>query len=449
MPDALCADDDDALGAVLEGRVASVCGSDWQDAYTALHATAAASPSPRILVFNALGNGGYADRLTGLMTALLLAILSDRALTVDWPGYEAALSTPRLASLPQLLRAAKAAPESEVRRVVWLNANRKTVARQVIEAAATSFDRLEASRAGLDRLWPERVVFLRSNRGFTQALLNRSSSSSALASSSSVAAAQGLAALADARGLSARNAQFGCLFNYLLKPHAHVLAPLRPLIAAMRDPAYVTVGVHVRTGDATWAAEEAAAQQAAAAGGGGGGGGGGVGSDAMRARGRELYASHRFIYDFADRLAAGLAANRSARASERGRTPLQTPIHSRLLLLGDSSALRAHVASTVLPAERVLLPTVGALAHVARRSDADALATAVGEHWAYAHAAAFVYSSHSGFPRTAACRALRDDAIYTCFHYGGALFNADQPTARECSGPYSVPFLGERHAAGL
>ena len=65
------------------------------------------------------------------------------------------------------------------------------------------------------------------------------------------------------------------------------------------------------------------------------------------------------------------------------------------------------------------------------------------------YADAFAYSSHSGFPRTAACRALLSEAIHTCFHYEGPLFNKDQPTARECTGPYSVYQLGERHAAGL
>jgi hypothetical protein len=61
-----------------------------------------------------------------------------------------------------------------------------------------------------------------------------------------------------------------------------------------------------------------------------------------------------------------------------------------------------------------------------------------------------VFSSHSGYPRTAAARALRDDAIHTCFHYDGPLFNsAQRSTARECSGPWSVAALGDRHAAGL
>ena len=44
------------------------------------------------------------------------------------------------------------------------------------------------------------------------------------------------------------------------------------------------------------------------------------------------------------------------------------------------------------------------------------------------------------------------DAIYTCFHYEGPLFNEKQGVPRpkrECSGPYSVFELGVKHAAGL
>ena len=44
----------------------------------------------------------------------------------------------------------------------------------------------------------------------------------------------------------------------------------------------------------------------------------------------------------------------------------------------------------------------------------------MAEHWLYAMADEFVYSSHSGFPRTAAARAMRTDVIYTCFHYAPA-----------------------------
>ena len=106
-----------------EERAPSVCGTQWQEDYAALHARLVASPSSRILVFDcraAPGQGGLADRLTGMMTALLLAILSGRAFQLDWPGVESAYATPRL-DATALLGAARAAPASEVRKLRWVN----------------------------------------------------------------------------------------------------------------------------------------------------------------------------------------------------------------------------------------------------------------------------------------------------------------------------------------
>ena len=386
---ASCDDDGDDD---LSQHVANVCGSSWQDAYAALHAeavgnaAAASGRAPRILVFDTMGQGGLADRLTGLMTALLVAILTDRAIALDWPGHEEALRTPRFVggANDRLLMNAKQARPADVRRLEWINKSRKQLQELVTSQP-------------LDALWPERVILMRSNRGFTQGLLTAPQLAGAVAS----------------RQLTARNAQFGCLFNFLLRPTEAALQTVSPLLETMRAKDTVTVGVHVRTGDSAFD-DEAAADD-----------------EAMRARGERLFASHKFIFEFATKLADELA---------RAHDP---PRAARLLLLGDSNALRSHAARVY---GTRLLQSNASVGHVARQR--GALLAAVGEHWLYTSSRAFAYSSHSGFPRTAAARALRDDAIHTCFHYTGPLYNA-QPTARECTGPYSVAELGERHAAGL
>ena len=388
-----------------EARTADVCGSTWQDAYAALHASQLELDSPRLLVFDVTGNGGIADRLTGLMTVLLIAILTDRALAIDWPAHETALRIPRLDNT-RALSLARAAQLRDVRQMHWLNGNRVQL-RNLTEAAPS-----------LDELWPERVLVLRTNRGFTQGLLTSARHAAAVS----------------AHGLSPSNAQFGCLFNFLLRPTAEALAAIRPQRAALQAAhaaGEVTVGVHVRTGDSSFTTEKAAASAVAG-----------------NARGAELYASHRFIYDYALELARRIAEERGgARAS-------------RLLLLGDSPTLRRHAAAQIgeafiLSAAEQAGGSAGSsegggvvVGHVARQQDARTLQGAVAEHWLYSAADAFVYSSHSGFPRTAAARALRDDAIHTCFHYTGRTFNP-QNTARECTGPWSVAQLGDRHAAGL
>ena len=414
------------------GRATQVCGTSWQEQYATLHSRLLTTAQPRLLVFDAAANGGLADRLTGLMTLLLIAMLTDRALAIDWAGFDAALSTPRI-DTAAALALARRAPPNDVRSVRWLNANRLGLREQV--------------EADLDTLWPERVLVFQSNRGFTQGLLTSTRHAAAAAS----------------RQLSPSTTQFGCLVDFLLRPTESALATLQPLrdgLAGAHAVETVTIGVHVRTGDASFAAE---------AGGLGGGGGAAERLAAEAALGAKLYASHAFIFDYAVELGQQLARTRSraARASDEGGGSsggggaagsggggeVGRASGPYFVLLGDSPALRRHAAA-LLGEQSVLYwgnATGSRIGHVARQpGNAATLQSAVAEHWLFAGCDAFVYSSHSGYPRTAAARALRDDALHTCFHYAGPVFNSHKrSTARECTGPWSVAELGERHAAGL
>ena len=84
--------------SALEQRVLDVCGTAWQAAYSSAHAAwSQDGRTARALVFEVRGtSGGLADRLTGMMTALLLAILTDRAFQLDWPEHTTALRTPHI-----------------------------------------------------------------------------------------------------------------------------------------------------------------------------------------------------------------------------------------------------------------------------------------------------------------------------------------------------------------
>ncbi|KAL1514495.1 hypothetical protein AB1Y20_003594 [Prymnesium parvum] len=365
-----------------EQRAAEVCGTQWQEAYAALHARLVeqatrrgSAERVRLAVFDCGGGqGGYADRLTGLMTVLLLAVLTDRALVVRWAGHEAAVRWAGV-DATALLGHAAAARAGERRDFRWLQGNRLELAKLT-------------DVPDLNEAWPERVLVFSSNRGFTQHLLRSHHHSQKRAE----------------RHLTTTNAQFGCLFNFLLRPTPRAMRPYAPLLLHLSDPATYIVGLHVRTGDAAFTHPDAA-------------------------RGEALYARHQFMFDFARQLAA------------------RQPLPYRILLLSDSVPLRQHAAEVEGAA---LLSPNSTVGHVAR--DPRALSNAVAEHWLYAASDAFVYSSHSGFPRTAAARALRTDRIFTCFHYEGPLFSEQQGKprpARECSGPYTVFELGDRHAAGL
>ena len=384
-----------------EERADDVCGTQWQDAYTALHArlveegTRRTDARPvRLAVFDCrVGQGGYADRLIGLMTVFLISILTDRALVIHWPGHEDALRSPRL-QLTALLQQARSAPSSERRELRWLQGNRLNLAKLT-------------DVPDLNQLWPERVLSFVSNRGFTQHLLRSEHHIRALAE----------------RHLTPGNAQFGCLFNFLLRPTAEAMQPFAPLVLAMSDPATYVVGLHVRTGDSAFAPPQAGSAA-------GGDAGAATATQQQSQQGRSLYEKHKFMFEYAAQLGK------------------RQPLPYRILLLGDSKPLREYAAQLHGPE---LLLSNTSIGHVAR--DASALANAVAEHWIFAAADAFAYSSHSGFPRTAAVRAMRTDRIFTCFHYEGPLFSVQQKgqprPERECSGPYTVFELGDRHAAGL
>lgn len=373
-----------------EGRDREVCGSDWQDAYAKLHArlvedgtrTPAQQRVPvRIAVFDCrVGNGGLADRLIGLMTVLLVSILTDRALVINWPGHEEVLMSPRL-HLTALLAQAQQAPPHEVRQIRWLQGNRLKLQQQ--------------TETDLDLLWPERVLVFQSNRGFTQQLLSSQIHKHAAAN----------------RHLTPETAQFGCLLNFLLRPTKAAFAEFEPLRLAMSAPQQYLIGLHIRTGDSAFTAR------------------GDSTTASSEAAGARLYAQFQFMFDFALELGATQSL------------PVQ------LLLLGDSTPLREYAAQKH---PDLILTSHASIGHVARK--AASLSHAVVEHWLFSGCDAFVYSSHSGFPRTAAVRSLLLDSIYTCFHYEGPLFSEQQGKPRpkrECTGPYTVYQLGDRHAAGL
>eukprot|EP00965_Chrysotila_dentata_P207732 6184301-Pleurochrysis_carterae.AAC.6 len=106
-----------------EERAESVCGREWQEAYSRRHAGAVSAwhergVLPRLLVWEyQRGGGGLADRLVGMMTALLLAVLSDRVFQLDWAGHEVALRLPNIDGTALL----HTLPRMRTRRLRWIN----------------------------------------------------------------------------------------------------------------------------------------------------------------------------------------------------------------------------------------------------------------------------------------------------------------------------------------
>ena len=126
-----------------------------------------------MLLFDTSGNGGLADRLTGLMTALLLAILTDRALALDWPGHEAALTMPQLSggldgNAALLSHARAAAAKGEARRLEWLEAEVKYLRRLGTATAHLA----RATDKSTDELRAGKRLILAARRAFRTRLAN-------------------------------------------------------------------------------------------------------------------------------------------------------------------------------------------------------------------------------------------------------------------------------------
>uniref|UniRef100_A0A7S4BJJ7 Uncharacterized protein n=1 Tax=Chrysotila carterae TaxID=13221 RepID=A0A7S4BJJ7_CHRCT len=85
------------------------------------------------------------------MTALLLAVLSDRVFQLDWAGHEVALRLPNIDGTALL----HTLPRMRTRRLRWINRPRLE-----LQSLMTS--------APLDAILPEDAVVIASNRGFTQ-----------------------------------------------------------------------------------------------------------------------------------------------------------------------------------------------------------------------------------------------------------------------------------------
>lgn len=75
--------------ATWENNKKQICGQKWQEKYKKLHQDILESRvKPRYLVFNCggigYGCGGYGNRINGITSLLYLAVLTKRALLIDW-----------------------------------------------------------------------------------------------------------------------------------------------------------------------------------------------------------------------------------------------------------------------------------------------------------------------------------------------------------------------------
>eukprot|EP00850_Spirogloea_muscicola_P023711 SM000380S14653 [mRNA] locus=s380:51195:56362:- [translate_table: standard] len=219
------------------------CGT-WQAEYASLHrATLAggAGAGAGFLVYYCGSDtgvprpcGGVGDELVGMVSSLLLAVLTRRALIVYNPHmdglFEPVAVDWRWAELPRSIKPSTAG---------WINARkwRPTVLDngRVGVANVHNFGRRKTAQNLhdiFDSLKERQFIVLRINRGVTSKLLREGSPWQ-----------QQMHAL----GLLLPTA-FACLTRFLLRVKPELLAPQQHIIQELADSATFSIGIHIRAG---------------------------------------------------------------------------------------------------------------------------------------------------------------------------------------------------------
>ena len=226
----------------------SACGA-WQNAYTDFHHRVVSGESPVRRLVSVPVKSGFADRMIGSVTAMLFALLSDRAIffdtqtsngdgvlrpltdvfaadTIDWSGF----STP--SDVVAFLR--RVSPTNEDADALQQYSYGR------IPEASSSYYVSMVNGWGSEHLFATvmnesatyETVYLVLNRGMTVSIF------------SDPVARQRL----ETMGLSPRMT-FGCLYKYLFRLNAAVLSMFTPELSALSDEYAMKIGVQIRTGD--------------------------------------------------------------------------------------------------------------------------------------------------------------------------------------------------------
>lgn len=199
------------------------CGN-WQEGYTKLHQDILAGRAPqRYVTFTATkgsNSGGLADRLLGMASTFLFALLDNRAFLAEWQEpvpVEAVFDSPRIhwsynASDARL-------HDEEARNVYWINKNG-----------------VHALRMFLNKDWaetyPEDFLKFQTNRGIMFHMFQSKRRGNKLYR----------------LGLRPANI-FSCIIDYLVRPVPSVLSFISRYSALLRLPTVFSVGIQIRTGD--------------------------------------------------------------------------------------------------------------------------------------------------------------------------------------------------------
>ena len=224
------------------------CGV-WQNQYTDLHQGVTTGKLPMRRIVSVPVKSGFADRMIGSVTAMLFALLSDRAIFFD---TQTANGDGSLRPLTDVFTADTAdwskyyAPKDVVaflRRVSSTNEDAdalKQYSYGTIPDVRSSYYVSMVNGWGSEHLFTKvlnesenfETVYLVLNRGMTVSIFDDPLAKERL----------------EALGLSAKMT-FACLYKYLFRPNAQVLSMFPHEMSALSDQFALKIGVQIRTGD--------------------------------------------------------------------------------------------------------------------------------------------------------------------------------------------------------
>lgn len=185
-------------------RTHESCGN-WQARYISLHQKQKAKHG-RIVVFTP--TSGLGDRIAGLVTSLLFALLTDRAMLINWERMDLALISPSLGPILTNLSSEQSP----------LNLDTGNFIEMVEMDRQPSF----RSSGGNDD-----VVFVTGNRGVVHHLFEMNH--------------RGFIDL----GLHP-NTAFGCLLNFVVQPNPEIFTPYVDMIKTLDSRKVLSIGVQIR-----------------------------------------------------------------------------------------------------------------------------------------------------------------------------------------------------------
>ena len=227
---------------------AGSCGN-WQAEYSRLHQAISSGTAPPRRLVSVPVKSGFADRMIGSVTAMLFALLSDRAIyfetqTANGEGELRPLTDVFTAdTVDWSLRHATEEAINYLKGVSPTNEDADAIKQYsfgVVPGDNSSYFVSMVNGWGAEHLFTTVLqesagydtVYITLNRGMTVSIFN------------DPVARQRLPEL----GLSKRTT-FGCLYKYLFRPNAQVFSRFPAEFAALSDTFALKIGIQLRTGD--------------------------------------------------------------------------------------------------------------------------------------------------------------------------------------------------------